>query len=69
MMYEGLPLAEFAEVGTMAAHVAGKDGGTASGSDASDQARLIRISDPHLKALLYGPWDPYCLLWSVDVLD
>ena len=48
MMYEGLPLAEFAEVGTMAAHVASKDGGTASGSDASDQARLIRISVPHL---------------------
>lgn len=68
MMYEGLPLAEFAEVGTMAAHVAGKDGGTASGSDASDQARLIRTCNPHLCALLHRPSDPHCLSCSVDVL-
>ena len=71
-MYEGLPLAEFAEVGIIAAHVAGKDGGTASGSDASDQARLIRTCYPHQRALPQCPWDPHMLngthTYSTDVM-
>lgn len=37
-MYEGLPMADFADVGTMAAHAAARDAGVATGSDASDQA-------------------------------
>jgi hypothetical protein len=43
MMYEGLPLAECADVGTMAAHAAGRDAATASDSGVSDQARALRV--------------------------
>ena len=43
MMYEGLPLAECADVGTMAAHAAGRDPAPASDSGVSDQARTMRM--------------------------
>jgi hypothetical protein len=51
-MYEGLPLAECADVGTMAAHAAGRDAATASDSGVSDQARTLRMPRPFLRSPL-----------------